>query len=506
MQKLKKIVERDFLKGYNDKDKPENLPAGFMADLLNCFVEENKIKKRKGYSVIGDTPVSKPILGLNRHEPSGGTKYILRVRNNSGDTNAVIESWSGSGNWSALTGGSSQTASLNHEIVMVNGASYIFNGTDTVLKTTNGTSTSSVAAIPKGVDGRWFHNFFFVFGVTGNLSRLYFSDVNAPETFNAGTGYIDVNPGDGEDIVALAVLKDELLIFKSTRVWSLTGFGLTNFTLTDLGERITGIGTVARRSIVETGNDVYYLSYRGKTPHFRSIQRTKYGQLVDGGVISDVITGSMDRMVKTRLSQTAGIFDGRRVWWSACTDSSTTNNEVFIYDTLTKAWTRHTGINATCFAISTISGQIQMYFGESGNNARTYVLDTSTNDNGTAIDFQVKTRLYNPIDGIKSKFKYLYLTGDTNANVDIDVDYSPDGFSLADLGTISLNSQGAAFGTAVFDSSKFGSTSVARDRLDFAGGIAYYMQYRYRNNVLDEDVSIRDWEVFYQPKRIRGIN
>lgn len=504
MQKLRKIAERNFLKGYNDKNKPEDLEKGYVADILNGFVEENKLVKRKGYSNFGNAPTSKIILGQGRHEPSGGTKYILRARDDATSANSVVESWSGSGNFAALTGASAQTAGAEHEFIMAENATYIFNGTDTVLKTTNGTSTSTVAAIPKGIDARWFHNFLFVFGVTGNKSRLYFSDVNTPETFDAANGFIDVNADDNEDIQALAVLKDELLIIKETRIWSLTGFGLSDFTLADLGEVITGLGTIARRSLIETGNDVYYLSYKGRTPHFRSVQRTRFGQLVDGGIISDDITGTMDRIITTRISQTAGVFDGRKVWWSVVT-SGTTNNEVLVYDTITKAWVRLEGINASVFHVSTISGEIQIYFGSSTTNGKSYQLDTSTNDDGTAIDFQVKTKLYNPVEGIKSRYKYLYLTGDVETDVDIDVDYSPDGFTLADLGTLSLTSVGAVFGSAIFGTSKFGATTVARDRLDFAGGQAYYMQYRFRNNVLDENVAIREWELFYSPKRIRGI-
>ena len=110
MQNLQRISERNFILGYNDKDKPEDLrkPDGsvYMADIRNAFIEENKIMKRTGYSAIGDAPVSKAILGQNKHEPSGGTKYILRARNNAGDTQSVIEGWSGSGNRTALTSGS----------------------------------------------------------------------------------------------------------------------------------------------------------------------------------------------------------------------------------------------------------------------------------------------------------------------------------------------------------------------------------------------------------------
>lgn len=504
-QQLKAIIETDF-KGYNDKDKPENLPGtGYMADLLNCFIEENKIIKRTGYDEVGtDVEVEKPILGQARHEPSGGTKYLLRARDDATSTNAVVEGNSGAGAWAALTGADSQTAGADHEFAMAENATYIFDGTDTVLKTTNGTSTSTVAAIPKGQDGKWWHNFFFVFGVSGNMSRLYFSDVNAPETFDAVNGFIDINTDDNENITGLGAMKDQLFIFKPTKVFQLTGYGTSDFTLGDLSDFGVGTGTVSRRSIVETGNDVYFIHFRGKTPHFRSIQRTVHDALVDGGIISDDITGTMDGLVVGRLNQTAGIFDGRKVWWSVV-DSGTANNLVLVYDPLVKGWTRHTGINASVFNISTVGGSIELYFGESGNNALTYILDTSTSDNDEAIDFQVKTPLYNPVPAVKCRYKYLYMTGDVEADIDIDVDNSPDGFTFGDLGTISLTSQGAAFGTAIFGTSKFGATTLSRQRLDFAGGNANYMQYRFRNNAADEDVTIREWELFFKPKRLRAI-
>lgn len=507
-QRFRRLVEDYFLKGYNDRDKPETLYSArgsYMADLVNCFVDQNEINKRTGYSSIGNAPVSKAILGQMFHEPHGGTKYILRARNDATDANAVIESWSGTGNWAVLTGGSSQTASSLHEFIPVNDATYIFDDAgDTVLKTTNGTSTSTVAAIPKGKNGRWFHNFFFVYGVSTNQSRLYFSDVNTPETFDAVNGYIDVNPGDGEPITGMAALKDELLIFKRSRVWSLTGFGVDDFTLTDLGNVITGVGTEAPRSIIETGNDAYYLSFQGNVPHFRSIRRTDQSTLVDGGIVSDVITGTMKRVVTSRIPYSAGVFDGRRIWWAVTTDGESANNEVLVYDTVINAWTRHTGIAATVLNVSTISGVPKIYFGSSSANGKSYVLDTSTSDDGENIDFIVKTPFYNPEPGYQCKFKYLYITTDVSSSVNIDVDFSRDGFTFQDLTTLSLTGSGAAFGTAIFDSSRFGSTTINRKRIDTAGGKGYFMQYRFENNSTDSGVVIREWEIFFKQLGLRA--
>ena len=508
-QRFKRIVENSFILGYNDRDKAEALRTEegvYMAMILNAWVDENKLIKRTGYSMIANAPRSKSILGQDRHEPFGGTKVILRAIDDDPGTNSRIETWTGSGDWADMPGAISQTAGALHEFVTLQGATYAFNdANDTVIKTTDGASFSNVAAVPAGISGAWFHNFFFVFGVSGQESRLYFSDVNTPETFDAMNGYIDVNPGDNEPIIGLGVLGDRLLIFKESRVWQLTGYGTADFTLDDLGETLTNLGTPARRSIVETPSACFFLSFRGGTPHFRMIRQTDENQLINGGIVSDAITGTMNRLNVNQLANSAGIYDGRHIWWAVTVDSDTTNKEVLVFDTVTGAWVRFTGIEASVFTLSTLTGEPQLYFGDSQASGKSYHLDTSTNDDGDAIDFQVHTPAYYPEPAHKSKFKYLYMTGDVSQDVEIDVDIMKDGFGWLDLDTIQLTGLGAKFGSAVFGVSKFGDTTIAQDRLDTAGGTAYFMQYRFRNNEVDESVTIREWELFHKTRGLRAI-
>jgi hypothetical protein len=509
-QDLKRIVENNFLLGYNDRDKPETLrfPKDgivYMAMIKNGFVEEGKIEKRGGYEMIADAPEAKPILGQDRHEPFGGAKYILRARNNAGDTNSIIEGWSGVGNWTALTGATTQTADARHEFVTANNATYIFNdANDVVLKTTNGTTASTVAGIPQGIGGMWFHNFLFVYGVSTNPDRLYFSDIGTPETFDPVNGYIDVNPGDNEPITALAVLKDELLIFKASRVWNLTGFGTADFTLDDLGERITSLGTKAQRGVLSTGNDCYYISYQGSTPHVRSVRRTQDEGIIDGGLISDAITGTMKRVNEIAIDKTVMAFDGRRLWVALPMDAATAPTEVLVYDTHTTGWTRMTGIFANDMHISTITGKSELFFGSSEADGKSHRLNTGRNDDGDAIDFEVRTPYYAPEPGYQSRYKYLYLTLDADTASELDVDMSVDGFEDTDLATIDLTGLGAKFGYAIFGTSRFGDTVILKRRLDWAGGPAYYMQYVFKNNEVDQTVVMRDWEVFYQTRGLRA--
>ena len=495
MQDLKAIRENKFRKGYNDKLKPEMLPQGYAAAAINVLIEDDKIIKRTGYTEQGtDVKKSFAILGCGTMELSDGTKFILRARNKDA-SNSLIEGWGGSGAWGTLTSGSSQTVHLKHDFEMAKDVCYIFNGTDAVLKTDDGTSASAVSAIPKGVDMKWFHNYMFVLTAAG---RLYWSNLNDPETYTADD-YIDVNPNDGDTGIGFGVLKDELLTFKRNRVWALTGFGATDFTIDDLGERITGLGAQSKRSIVETGNDCYYLSYLGGVPHFTSVQRTRYAATVAGSIISDDISGTMDDLVKTALDECTGIFDGRRIWW-AVTTSGSANDAVLVYDTLNKAWTKMTGIEASCWCISTLPGSSTLYFGEATAVSKLYKKDSSSTDNGTDISMQYDTRMYQPFPESKCKWKYLYMTAETESQATIDVDYSPDAFTMEDLGTMNTYGTGAVFDDIVLGSSKLGATTIQRKRFDTAGGNAYAMQYRFSNSETLDTIKIREYSVLYKPK------
>jgi len=506
-QSLKRIIERNFYLGYNDRDKPEDIRDTangviYMALVKNGLCDEGKIIKRNGYTQIGNNANLYKIMGQDRHEPNGGSKYILRAVSNG--TNIQIEGWSGSGNWVALSGATTLTAGAEVNFVMANNATYIFNGVDTVLKTTNGTSATAVASIPKGTDAIWFHNYMFVWGVTSFLDRLYFSAIGDPETYSGTTGFLDVNKGDNEYITTCTVLKDELMILKPSRFWSLTGFGTTDFTLDDLGERSTSIGTKAPRSVVSVGNDAYYLSYRGSVPHFRSIKKTEDGQIVDGGIVSDPITGTMKTLNLSQISKVAGEFDGRRIWWGIPTGTSTENNTVVVYDTINKGWTLHTGINPSVIHISSIGGTTDIYFGSAEADGKSHKLLAGKTDDGDAIAFEVRSPYYNPQPSYKSRYKYLYLTGETTG-ANVDVYYTRDGFEDILLKTIPMVNKGALFGYAIFGYSLFGWQTIAKSRVNFAGGPAYYMQYVFKNSELNKDVVLREWDVFYYDKGLREI-
>jgi len=503
------VREQIFGKGYNDKLPPEFIPKGYLADIKNGVISNDKIETRTGYSAVGNDTGNKAILGLCGITTSAGLKRLYSFHNDSGDTAIEIYDWTGSGNKTKIDDSLLTNVGEGVNCVAAENVLYAFDGGSVPAKITPG-SPSTAAAVadgnfPAGKFAVWFHNFLFVAGVSASKSRLYWSDLGDSDDFTNGvTGSLDINPDDGDEITGLAVLKDELIIFKRNRIWSLTGFGTASFTVDDLNEKLTGFGTVSHRSIVNTGNDLYYMSHVGGEPEFRSLQRTRYGVIVEGGLISDDIKGTLSGLNEGRLGQTAGIFDGRKVRWSYPLSGSTTNNQNSILDTVTSGWTRDTGINASCFAEFDFSSESAIYFGEATADSLTYILDTSTNDNGSAIDFQVFTRRYGgDRPELKKKWKYLYITTEDTGDYDLTVESSPDGRSYDSLGTVNVKASETILPFTL--PAVLGTTDIVKERLHFAKKRGYSLQLKFYNSSLDEPVVIRDWEILYKHRSLKNL-
>ena len=509
---LKVVRETLFPKGYNDKYPPEYIPKEFLAEAVNCFVTDEKITKRTGYSMIAnDTGDDKPILGLQFVYTSAGVRRMYKFNNKIDNTAIEIWEWNGTGNWSLIDNTLLTGVGNDVNCVIAQDKVFCFDGSSVPVIITPG-SPSTVAAVadvnfPRGSFGAWFHDFLFVGGVDSFPDRLYWSDLEDATDFTNGvTGSVDVDPGEADFMTGLNVLKNELLIFKRNRIWSLTGFGTETFTLNDLNENITGFGAVNHRCIVNTGNDVLYMSFVGGDPEFRSVQRTRYGTIVEGGLISDPISGSMKELENTQIDDAAvGIFDGRIVYWAVPSSGNTTNDIIFVYDTVDKGWVKWTGFYPRSFAKADFSGETQIYFGEARDDSRVYVKDSSTNDNGAAIDFYVVTRRYGgDTPERKKKWKYCYVVSEKSGNWDLTVEQSPDGFSYEALGTINLTPTGTTF-PITLDSTNapLGVSDTIRKRLDFGKKTSYYVQLKFSNNNADQEVSIRHWELLYKPRALR---
>jgi len=182
-----RIAREQLFKGYNDRIAPEFLPKGYLADALNCFIRTEEIVKRNGYTLIANDLGSTSIQGLKGVRFADGTKELLMV------TNGTVYKWTGAGNWSAITGTYTLSTTADIDIVIANNNVYFFDGVNTVPKY-NGTSMSTVAAIPIGTMAKWFHNALYVTGVSASPNRMRISNNGDPEDFSGASDELGYAP------------------------------------------------------------------------------------------------------------------------------------------------------------------------------------------------------------------------------------------------------------------------------------------------------------------------
>lgn len=501
MQNVKKYKDEKIVIGYNDKLPPEDIAEGRCEDALNVFLDQGKIIERNGYSLTGnDTNQAFAIRGLGKLE-SGNTKHVLKVNNDTSGTFGYIFKWTGSGNWSWIST-HTVTPSVDVEMEQASAKTYIVDGTSTVYSW-DGTTLAIVAAFPICKYIRWFHNYMFAAGNPTHPNRLYISNLADPETWG-GTSYIDINADDGDFITRLDTFNDQLIIFKVNRIWSFSGWDETTFSIVGVNEQLSGYGLIAPRCCVNTGNDLIFLSFAGDIPHFRSLQKTQFAQTVYGGIISDDIQTTMQGLSITQLTKAAAVYDGKIARFFVPNGSSTTNNLMLAYDVITTGWTRHTGINASVAVVAGATGRPVTYFGEAQGFSRVYQFDSSTTDNGTIISSQFISRAFQSDDFRKSKFKYLYVEGETTGNISEGVSLSIDHSSFMALASFNLFGGGLAF-PYTFPFS-FGALGSIRKRYNLAVNPAYTIQVKLtKADILARSI-IRTYEFWGYPRALRSIS
>lgn len=513
------IIEDQFW-GYDDTTPAQLLPKGYFQKLDNVFVSYDKIIKVPGSTSISMFPpyTLPPYLfnGFASYENiAASIKYL--VVNINGSTRSQLYESSGYNFFPIGTANITNGRPMYFETA--NNILFGFNGVDEV--DWDGTTyNKNSSGIPKGFYPDWFHNYLFVAKTTAYPNRLYWSNIGAPATFDAAN-YVDINPGDSDQIMGLGEIQDELLVFKQNTIWSITGWSGASFSATTIATentnaRILGYGCIAPKSIVSTGNDIYYLSMYGNTPHIRSIRKTQLAVTLAGGVISDKIQNTMNGITLSAVKGVEGIFDGRYIYWAIPVDGSTYNNKIIVLDTFKSiskkniwVWTTMTGKNASHFAMSTIPGSATVYFTDSGTSGDVFKFDNSVHtDNGEKITVDVITRKYWYDLARKSHWKYLYLKYAIGAlSQTLEINSRVDGtttFSNDKLLTIVSNSPGLGpTGQFTLGVSRLGGQSGGTNRTTFKQKIGKLLDVEFKETS-NGPLELSDIEIYATVKGLRA--
>lgn len=271
--------------GMNTQDSSLDLSSGFALVANNCIIDQyGRVGARKGwtkahaYNFTLNTADVKVIAELIDRD---GTSYTLCAGNNKLfklSSGVLTElTFNGVGTAPTITDSNWSTAFLDGDMYFYQ-RGHVPLGFDPASSTTtyyrvdqeagyNG--TVQLANIVISALGRIWNA-----DTTTDKVTVQWSDIKNPHKFGSGTaGTLDTTtvwPKGGDVITALAVHNNFLFIFGKQNI--LVYQGANSPATMTLYDTITGIGCIARDSMVNTGTDIIFLSETGVRSVMRTIQ------------------------------------------------------------------------------------------------------------------------------------------------------------------------------------------------------------------------------------------
>lgn len=188
--------------------------------------------------------------------------------------------------------------------------------------------------------GRLWMPYEFEPTVSGPLARnrtdeLIASDVLDSDTYDALEHQFRVTAGIADHVEGLhAFAEDNLLVFNRNSIHIIAG---VSGSLADTQVRLVTdeIGCVARRTIVQIGNEVLFLSDNG-------VYAAEFGDLYNlrgaGVPLSESIKATLDRINRAYAYLSLAAYYNNRYYLAFPIDDSMVNNALLIYNFLNKGW------------------------------------------------------------------------------------------------------------------------------------------------------------------------
>jgi hypothetical protein len=298
--------------------------------------------------------------------------------------------------------------------------------------------------------------------------RLVISEPNSDTGFDPALGAGEINMGD--DIVALASFKGQLIILCENSIYRLEGRTTFDFELITVSQNI---GCLARDSVQQIGGQLIFLAPDG----LRNIGDTETVGAFDIAIITDSIRDVVDDVTKAykNSSISSCVIREKTQYRMLCGNPSidAADTEGIIgairknsEGSLAWEWGELKGIRATCSHSAYAGTREVVVFGS--YDGYVYELEKSNSFDGSDINEEYKTPHYvfsDPyVRSTLTKLRtYLTLEGDVDLNVEVEYDYGdsttkqPVAFDYYDQTSSSV------FGTAQFGVDNFagiGKTTV----------------------------------------------
>lgn len=382
------------------------------------------------------------------------------------------------------------------------------NGVDKVV-VYNGTTAAAIAetdpssiwadARPQGVEV--VNNRVCYWGDPTHPYRLYFPmpfDISTGEGGYANftdttdtAGAFDVYPGTGGYITGVKTLTDDLcIIYKERSICRMSGYsvavdGYDPITFNGITDEV---GCVAPRSLVQVGNDQYFMAENGlrqlrpveaygDTEH----QQPTFNIQAEINEINWAAESAYKNICATYFKAE------NQIYISCPTGSSTTNNQIYVYDVITKSLDPRSGFTASVLA----TYNRDLYHG--GYAGQLFQHGDDDNYDGVAISASATTK-WLILGGIGAHIRFDRLVvwveggGGTTLTIQWEIIKRDDIHSSSD--SEAVDSEGGVWGTGVWGTAEWASSSQRvwhKKRL----GRGCAIRFRFINNELDKRPKIR---------------
>lgn len=342
-------------------------------------------------------------------------------------------------------------------------------------------------------------------GAVANPSRLYYSGKDNPEqwTPTAGAGYIDISPGDGDEIRGIASFKNELWVFKGPNKGSI--HRITGSSPSDFGRVlfIRGLACVGHSSIIPFKDDVLFMTPSGS---IRSLKATAaFGDYHDAAITFPIDGWLRDNLNHSALKTVWAVNDPTtsHLYFAVPTGSSTTNNEVLCYDYQFASvqrpdrWSRITDWPAHCLANVVVSGLPRVYSGGTDGYIRDLNVSARNIDGDTALFPKIKTPNLNYGDSFQFKtIEKASMMVSPQGEDEVVFGWRRDNYEIQKV-TISQGAvDGALLGSFILGTDKLVSGDARLNNIyaDLEeGGDFRWVEYEQSNSVLDDDLIVHSF-------------
>ena len=271
--------------GLNTQDSSVSLEAGYATVANNCVIDKfGRIGARKGWTLshaANNDLSTADVKAIGELIDNAGNSYIIAAGNNKlfklvGTTLSLL-TYGGGGTAPTITDSNWQMAPLNGVLYLYQAGHdpLVF---DPAVSTTTFKRISEKTGYVATVSSN--NTVISAYGRTWSAnnatakSTIQFSDLLAGHVLSTGTaGTLDVSqvwPNGADEIISLAAHNNFLIVFGRRQI--LIYSNATDPNNLTLSDAITGMGCVARDSVVATGGDVIFLSDSGVRSLMRTIQ------------------------------------------------------------------------------------------------------------------------------------------------------------------------------------------------------------------------------------------